>query len=57
MNKLAAALGMDPVRIRLLNCLRPDSISITQSPMPAGVSLPEVITACAQAAGWRETEG
>ena len=57
MNKLAAALGMDPVRIRLLNCLRPNSISITQSPMPAGVSLPEVITACAQAAGWRETEG
>ncbi|MCO5190543.1 MAG: xanthine dehydrogenase family protein molybdopterin-binding subunit [Anaerolineae bacterium] len=54
MNKLAAALGMDPVAIRLKNCLREDSISITQTPMPAGVSLPQVIEACAQSAGWHD---
>ncbi|MCA9984597.1 MAG: molybdopterin-dependent oxidoreductase, partial [Anaerolineales bacterium] len=51
-NKLAEALGMDPVEIRLKNCLTDDSISITQSGMPNGVSLGEVIQQCADAAGW-----
>ena len=50
MNKLAAVLDMDPMAIRLKNCLREDSEQITQAPMPAGVSLPEVIEACANAA-------
>lgn len=57
MNKLAAALNIDPVAIRLKNCLREDSISITQTPMPAGVSLPEVIEACAKEAGWSRGDG
>ena len=51
-NKLAAALGMDPVEIRLKNCLTDESISITQSAMPPGVSMAEVIQKCADAAGW-----
>jgi CO/xanthine dehydrogenase Mo-binding subunit len=51
MNKLAEALGMDPVELRLKNCYRENSIGITQTPLPAGVSLPQVIEACA-AAGW-----
>jgi CO/xanthine dehydrogenase Mo-binding subunit len=50
MNKLAAALGLDPVEIRRRNCLREGSTGITQTPMPAGVTLPEVIEACAAAA-------
>ncbi|MCB8945833.1 MAG: molybdopterin-dependent oxidoreductase [Ardenticatenaceae bacterium] len=50
MNKLAELLGMDPVEIRLKNCYREGSIGITQTPMPAGVSMPEVIEACAKAA-------
>ena len=53
MNKLAEALGMDPVEIRLKNCYREGSIGITQTPMPAGVSLPEVIEKCAEAANWK----
>lgn len=53
MNKLAEALGMDPVELRLNNCYREDSIGITQTPLPAGVSLPQVIEACAVKAGWR----
>lgn len=56
MNKLAAALDIDPVEIRLKNCLREDSTSITQTPMPAGVSLPEVIEACANAAEWQSPQ-
>jgi CO/xanthine dehydrogenase Mo-binding subunit len=51
MNKLAEALGMGPVELRLKNCYRENSIGITQTPLPAGVSLPQVIEACA-AAGW-----
>lgn len=54
MNKLAAALGIDPVELRRRNCLREGSIGITQTPMPAGVTLPEVIEACADRARFTE---
>ena len=57
MNKLAEALGMDPVEIRLKNCYQEGSIGITQTPMPAGVSLPEVIEECAKAANWSRGAG
>lgn len=46
-NKLAEALGMDPVEIRRINSLRDGSIGITQTPLPAGVTLPAVIDRCA----------
>ena len=49
-NKLAKALGMDPVEIRRINTLREGSVGITQTPMPEGVSMPEVIDRCAEAA-------
>ena len=49
-NKLAEALGMDPVEIRRLNSLRDGSIGITQTPMPDGVTMHEVIDRCAEAA-------
>lgn len=48
MNKLAEALGIDPVEIRRRNVLREGSIGITQTVMPAGVTLPEVLEACAE---------
>ena len=50
MNKLAAALDIDPVELRRINTLREGSIGITQTAMPEGVSLPEVIEACAERA-------
>ncbi len=53
-NKLAEALGMDPVEIRMRNALRDGSITITGSELPDVVSLPEVIQTCAEAAGWKE---
>lgn len=54
MNKLAAACGIDPVEIRRRNLLRDGSIGITGTEMPPGVSIPEVVEACADAAGWAE---
>ncbi|MGQ0849722.1 MAG: xanthine dehydrogenase family protein molybdopterin-binding subunit [Actinomycetota bacterium] len=50
MNKLAAALGMDPVELRLRNVLRDGSLGITQAEMPPGVSLADVIEHAAGAA-------
>ena len=49
MNKLAHALGMDPVELRRRNSLREGSDGITQTMMPPGVTLPQVIEACAEA--------
>jgi len=52
MNKLAEALDIDPVAIRLINCLREGDSGITQAELPAGVSLPEVIEGCRDRADW-----
>lgn len=52
MNKLAEALGIDPVELRLKNVLREGSLLTTQTPVPPGVSIAQVIEAAAQAAGW-----
>lgn len=49
MNKLAAALNIDPVEIRRINTLRDGVDGITQEPLPIGVTLPEVLEACAEA--------
>lgn len=50
MNKLAEALGIDPVEIRRRNVLRNGSEGITQSILPDGVTLPQVIDHCAEMA-------
>lgn len=52
MNKLAEALGMDPVEIRLKNALTEESLLTVQTKMPKGVSLKEVISRCAAEADW-----
>ncbi len=54
MNKLAEATGIDPVEIRRRNALGEGTIGITGTEMPPGVSIPEVIEACADAAAWDE---
>jgi CO/xanthine dehydrogenase Mo-binding subunit len=56
MNRLAEALGMDPVEIRLCNILREGSLLSVGSPLPKGVSLPQVVEACALQAGWQVTQ-
>jgi CO/xanthine dehydrogenase Mo-binding subunit len=59
MNRLAEALGIDPVEIRLRNILREGSLLSVGTPLPKGVSLPQVVEACAREAGWQveQTEG
>ena len=52
MNKLADALGIDPVELRLKNVLRDGVDSVTQTPLPKGVTLPEVIERCARESEW-----
>jgi CO/xanthine dehydrogenase Mo-binding subunit len=52
MNKLAEALDMDPVEMRMKNVLREGSLLSTQTAVPKGVSLVEVVTKCASEAGW-----
>ena len=46
MNKLADHLGIDPAELRLRNALEDGDDHTTQTPMPDGVSIREVITAC-----------
>jgi CO/xanthine dehydrogenase Mo-binding subunit len=51
-NKLAAALGMSPVDIRLKNSIQENSILSVGTPLPAGVSMPQVIEQCAEQSFW-----
>ncbi len=52
-NKLAAALGMDPVELRLRNVWREGAELPTRSPLPAGCTVAELVEDAATAAGWR----
>jgi CO/xanthine dehydrogenase Mo-binding subunit len=54
MNKLAEALEIDPVELRLRNVLREGSITTTQTPIPKGVSIAQVVDRCAAEARWSE---
>lgn len=57
MNKLAEALNIDPIELRLRNVLREGSLLTTQTPIPRGVSMAEVIEAAADKAGWDVVRG
>ncbi len=50
MNRLAERLNLDPVEIRRRNVLREGALLSVGTPLPKGVSMPEVIEACARAA-------
>jgi CO/xanthine dehydrogenase Mo-binding subunit len=54
MNKLAEALGMDPVSIRLMNAVRQDQTMATGTPPPNPVTVPQVARAAAERFGWQE---
>lgn len=49
-NRLAEALDMDPVEIRSKNVLREGSLLSVGTPLPKGVSLPQVVKKCSQEA-------
>ena len=48
MNRLAEALGIDAVEIRRRNLLRDDSLLSVGTPLPKGVSIRQVVEACAE---------
>ncbi len=54
MDRLAEALGMDPVELRLRNVLTDEKLLSTGRPIPGGVGLTETIIAAATAAGWTQ---
>lgn len=56
MNRLAEKLGIDAVEIRLRNIYREGSILAVDTPLPPGVSMPQVVAECARAGGWQETK-
>ncbi len=51
-NKLAAALDMDPVELRMRNLAKEGSLQTTGAPYPPGITIREVTKACAEGAGW-----
>ena len=55
LTRMAERLGIDPITMRLRNCLRDGARLPTQSIVPGRVSLPELIKACARASGCRES--
>ena len=56
MNKLAEALEMDPVELRMRNLLDEGMETVMGSPLPKGVSIDRVVRECAEAAGWKDGE-
>ncbi len=56
MNRLAAALKMDPLSLRLKNSIRDGSIGAVATPFPPGVSMPQVFEACGRESWWRQTD-
>lgn len=55
MNRLAEKLGMDPVEIRRRNVLHEGALLSVGSPLPKGVTIPQVVEHCAIKAGWKQT--
>jgi CO/xanthine dehydrogenase Mo-binding subunit len=52
MEKLAEATGLDPVTIRERNLLRPGALLSVGTPLPDSIHLHDLLTRCAEAAGW-----
>jgi CO/xanthine dehydrogenase Mo-binding subunit len=53
-NKLADTLGIDPISLRLMNSIHEGSILSVGTPLPAGVSMPQVIEAAARESYWTQ---
>ena len=56
MDKLAEALGIDPVELRLRNIITDQTILSVGTPIPGGVGMTETIITAAKAAGWKQNE-
>lgn len=56
-NRLAEALEMDPVELRMRNLLTDDSLLATNTAPPKGVTIKPVMEACAKRSGWQQKDG
>jgi len=54
MDKLAEALGMDPVELRMKNLLEPGDVAVTGNVMTEETGVKETLRQAALAAGWRQ---
>ena len=54
MNKLAQALGIDPLELRLRNSIREGSVISVGTPLPPGVSMLEVFEAAGRESYWHQ---
>ncbi|HEY71096.1 MAG TPA: xanthine dehydrogenase family protein [Anaerolineae bacterium] len=52
-NKLAEALGVDPVEMRMRNVLTEGALLSVGSPLPEGVTIGQVVEKCAEESGWK----
>ncbi|PJF27405.1 MAG: aldehyde oxidase [Phototrophicales bacterium] len=52
MNRLADALGIDPITLRMRNVIQEGSYLSVGTPLPPGVSMPQVIERCAEESYW-----
>jgi CO/xanthine dehydrogenase Mo-binding subunit len=57
MNRLAEALGFDPIEFRLINVLREGDLLSVGTPLPPGVTMSEVVEEGARVAGWQASNG
>jgi len=58
MNKLAQALGLDPVELRARNLLGEGDLTSVGTPLPPGVTIDKVLEKCALESGyWQWSEG
>jgi CO/xanthine dehydrogenase Mo-binding subunit len=57
MEKITAALGMDPVELRARNVLKEGDLLSVGTPLPDGVTMDRVIESCAEEAGWSRGDG
>jgi len=54
MAKLAEKLGIDPVELRMRNLIKEGETTSLQSPLPAGITIEQAVTTCAEKAGWKK---
>ncbi|NMC84918.1 MAG: xanthine dehydrogenase family protein molybdopterin-binding subunit [Anaerolineaceae bacterium] len=55
-NKLAVALHLDPVELRMRNLAHEGSLQTMGAPYPPGVTIREATESCAHEAGWKQAE-
>jgi CO/xanthine dehydrogenase Mo-binding subunit len=55
MNRLAETLGIDPLELRRRNIVEEGSLLTVGTPLPPGVSMPEVLEACGRESYWKQT--